>query len=557
MLLGIDVGGTHTDAVLIDNGGIVASHKVATNHGDLFLSINEALEKTISTVDKSKIRQINLSTTLSTNAIVENRLEEVGLFISSGPGINPANFSMGKHSYLIDGSIDHRGTEILGLNQTQVERAVDECKRDGVSVFALVSKFATRNTDHETSLGESVSPAADFCTFGHQVSGQLSFPRRICTAYYNSAVWRLYNSFIDSIEKSLANHGINPKINILKADGGTMPLVLSRKFPVESILSGPAASIMGIISLCDITEDSIILDIGGTTTDIAIFADGAPLIERDGISINSHPTLVRSLKTRSIGIGGDSSINVNGGTISVGPERMGPSMADGGIGPTLVDALNYTGIISYGNTTRSSSGIVELAKRAGISPEELAEKSVDFSVNSIRAEVDALIDEVNNRPVYTIHEMLEGKKIIPRKIYLMGGPARAFVKHLGNAYGLDVVIPENYDVANAIGAALARVTFNAELFADTGKGELVVPNLNIRQQVPRNYSVTDAENDAKKFLMGYLLQTGTQVHEGDIEIIESASFKMVQGYISSGKDIRVKCQIKPGVIMPFGRGGSS
>ena len=133
---------------------------------------------------------------------------------------------------------------------------------------------------------------------------------------------------------------------MLKADGGTMPFSLSRGVPVETILSGPAASVMGIAALCDITQDCIMLDIGGTTTDIAIFAGGVPLIEKDGISLQDYPTLVRALRTRSIGVGGDSVIRATAKGVTVGPDRKGPAMAAGGKEPALVDALNCRGIIS-------------------------------------------------------------------------------------------------------------------------------------------------------------------------------------------------------------------
>jgi len=106
--------------------------------------------------------------------------------------------------------------------------------------------------------------------------------------------------------------------------------------PVESILSGPAASVIGTMALCNITEDAVMLDIGGTTCDIALFADGAPLIEKDGICIDDRNTLVRSLKTKSIGIGGDSVIKINGTTVTTGPERLGMSMAEGGNNPLLL-----------------------------------------------------------------------------------------------------------------------------------------------------------------------------------------------------------------------------
>jgi N-methylhydantoinase A/oxoprolinase/acetone carboxylase beta subunit len=551
MLLGLDVGGTHTDVVIIGKDGIVASSKVITKHDDLLSSINEAFENVFSDVDIQGIDRINLSTTLSTNAIVENKIENVGVFVSSGPGVNPENYRIGDHFYVIDGSIDHRGSEILAIDEKRLEEPIGDCKKSGIRVFSVVTKFSTRNPSSEHLIGDRIGDISDFTTLGHMLSGQLNFPRRIATAYYNSAVWRLYNEFVSAIERTIQGYGVKARISILKADGGTMPLSISTLVPVESILSGPAASVMGIIALCKITEDSIILDIGGTTTDIAIFASGAPLIE-DGISLNSHLTLVRALKTKSIGIGGDSLIRVKGDAVTVGPDRAGPAMAAGGKEPTLIDALNFRDIIDYNDREASKRGIIELSKKHGMEPDTLAERSIRFAVTMIRSEVNALIDEINEKPVYTVHEILEGKIIEPSKLYIMGGPASAFSGLLADEFGFDVVVPENYSIANAIGAALTRPTMEIELFADTEKRRLLVPNLNIDQKVDVSYTLADARDDARNFLTEFVTGLGMNRNDVDCEITEAVSFNMISGYgSSSGRNIRVKCQIKPGITNKF------
>ena len=167
---------------------------------------------------------------------------------------------------------------------------------------------------------------------------------------------------------------------------------------------------------------------------------------------------------------------------------------------------------------------------------------------AIRADVNAMLEDINNRPVYTIHEMLEGAQLAPKKLYVMGGPAEAFREKLAGAFGLPVVLPKNFEVANAIGAALARTTIDIELFADTGRGELLIPNIDVRQKVASGYTLKDAERDVRIHLANHLKGLGLTVSEADTEIIESSSFNMIDGYYSAGKDIRVKCQIKPGVL---------
>jgi N-methylhydantoinase A/oxoprolinase/acetone carboxylase beta subunit len=554
MLLGIDVGGTHTDAVLLDLGGIVASRKVKTDHADLLSSITAVLTGILASVDPARVTRLNLSTTLSTNAIVEGQTEPVGVIVSCGPGIDPEYYRVGEHYFLAGGAVDHRGSVLAGLNESALSAAVDVCRADGVKVFATVGKFSTRNPEHEEAILEKVHPLADFVTAGHCVSGQLGFHRRINTAYFNSSVWRLFNRFADAVQRCAASLGLRCPINILKADGGTMPLSVSRLAPVESILSGPAASVMGIIAICDIDFDSVILDIGGTTTDIAVFADGAPLISHAGIRISGKPTLVRALKTRSIGIGGDSAIQVAGGLVTAGPRRFGPSMADGGDTPTLIDAFNVQNIIAYGDTMASYSGISELAMAHGLDPETLADYAIGYAANRIREETALLIREINEKPVYTIFELLEGKRIRPARVYVMGGPARAFATVLREAFSQNVVVPENHAVANAAGAALARTTVDVELFADTQKGRMFIPGLSVERAVPGSYSLAQARAEAVDNLRDYLGAIETEDPDLPVDVLEESVFNMVEDGRLVGRNIRVKCQVKPGVVEAYKRG---
>lgn len=570
MLLGIDVGGTHTDAVAIDTADraqVAASCKVPTRHEDLLSSVTEALETIMEHVDKKAVTQLNLSTTLSTNAIVQGKTEDVGVIVTAGPGIDPHNFMPCKDFHVIDGSIDHRGNEIRALAPQQLSDAIDACRKSDIRVYAAVGKFSTRNPRHENYIrrmvcncvDESVCEYADFVTLGHQLGGALNFPRRVATAYYNCAVWRLYNQFATAVEKALKDMGLaHVKVNILKADGGTMPLPQSRKMPVQSIFSGPAASVMGIIALTDIFHDSVILDIGGTTTDIAVFAEGAPLIEREGIDIGSHPTLVSALKVRSIGIGGDSAISVGGPEekqdVRVGPNRLGPSVCLGGERVTLTDALNYAGECAVGDTDKSRTAIDAYAAAHSMTGDALAEGAIEQASRAIHEATRELLDEINSKPVYTIHELIQDKKIVPKKVYLMGGPAQALKTRLFNRFQLSTEVPDNFDVANAIGAALTRTTWELELFADTQRHVLFIPSLSYRENIPSRYNLEDAEQDAVNQLVMQLDSMGVLLRAEDAEITHASSFNMIEDMGQVGRNIRVKAQVRPGVIRTFGQG---
>ncbi|MDQ7831916.1 MAG: hydantoinase/oxoprolinase family protein [Desulfovibrionaceae bacterium] len=551
MLLGIDVGGTHTDAVLIGRQGIVAMAKIKTDHDNLLVSIRDALESIVSVAGPEGVSRLNLSTTLSTNAIVEGDTEPVGMFVSGGPGIDPVLYRVGDHYFTAAGCIDHRGEETGALDESAVVQGMAACREAGVSVFAAVSKFSTRNPDHENRIKELVHPLADYVAMGHDFSGRLGFGRRINTAYFNSAVWRLYNRFVDAVQQSVLSMGLRPRINVLKADGGAMPLSMSRHLPIQSILSGPAASVMGIIAICDIREDAVILDIGGTTTDMAVFAGSAPLVEREGIAISGRPTLVRALRVKSIGVGGDSAIQITPQGVTVGPKRLGPPMAFGGAHPTLVDALNVQNVIAYGNVAASFAGMAALAEGSGLDPETLADYAIAAAVNKIREEVAGFVREINDRPVYTIYEMLEGRKVAPAKVYVMGGPALALSALLQDAFSQEVVVPENFAVANAVGAALARPTFSVELFADTARGRMVVPSLGLSREVGRDYDLAAAEADALALLREHVRYLGAEDDEAPVETVERSSFNMVDDSTFLGRNIRVVCQVRPGVLPQY------
>lgn len=554
MYLGIDVGGTHTDAVVMFRDQVAASCKVLTDHDNLLASVRNALAEVLTELGKERVSRLNLSTTLTTNAIVQGKTEDVGVLVSSGPGIDAEFQHIGRSYHILDGSIDHRGFEITPLNAGQLDKAIQSCRELDIRVFAAVSKFSVRNPAHELAMSKAIGDAADFVTMGHRVSGLLNFPRRVSTAYYNAAVWRLYNTFADAMEQSIREHGLDAPVNILKADGGTMPLPLSRRLPVESILSGPAASVMGTIALCDIREDCAILDIGGTTTDIAIFAQGSPVIETSGIELGSYPTLVRALKTHSIGVGGDSRLRVRreGGEsqVFVGPEREGPSMAQGGERATLMDAFNHARVTDFGERQASVRGIEALAALWDMSPAKLVDKAIKNAVLRIKEALEDLVWMLNQKPVYTINELLTGKEVRPTKIYVMGGPAQAFRKLLAEATKLEVEVPPNYQVANAVGAALTRTTCELELFADTQKRQLFFPSLGEEQDITPRYTLKDAENDARERLRRHLAELNPNEAQdlGDaVDITEASSFNMVDDWGDSARNIRVKCQIKPGI----------
>lgn len=556
-LLGVDVGGTHTDAVLLGKSGLAASCKVRTDHDNLIESVHASLETVLEHVGPGEVARLTLSTTLTTNAIVESKTEDVGVLVSAGPGLSPDSFVIGSAFAVVPGAIDHRGEELVPIDDKATARVAQEFADRGIKVFAAAGKFAVRNPAHESRIRRHLAMHADYVTLGHEISGQLNFPRRVAAAYYNSAVWRPYNAFVDVVEDSVRSFpqiAHDARVGVLKADGGTMPLGFSRRFPAESILSGPAASVMGIVALCDIREDSLILDIGGTTTDIAVFAGGAPVIDPEGATIGSYPTCIRALKTVSIGVGGDSAIATLGDSVRVGPRRLGPAMAQGGRTPTLVDALNALELCAFGDAARSIEGVMDFASARSYDWRKLCELAVKDALDKIRNAVRDMLTELNDKPVYTIHEIVAGRKVRPRRAHVMGGPAQAMAPLLKRALSLPASTPAYAEVANAIGAALTRNTMSLDLFADTARGVLSIPSLGVNKSAERGLTQTAAEQEARQALSQAMRKGGVAEAEITPQITASSSFNMVENGVTAGRNIRIRCQSMPGVLEDFAQG---
>ncbi|MEI3477832.1 MAG: hydantoinase/oxoprolinase family protein [Bilophila sp.] len=367
------------------------------------------------------------------------------------------------------------------MDTEAARRAVRGWREEGLRAFACVTKFSTRNPSHEDALEAVVREVfADgpepVIALGHRLSGRLNFPRRIATAYWNAAIWELHNRFADAVEASLRDMGLTAPAYLLKADGGAMPLSVSRERPVEALLSGPAASVMGMLALSPVgEEDVLVLDMGGTTTDMALLAAGQPVLSPQDLVVKGRSTLVRSLKSVSIGLGGDSEVRMTPEGAQVGPLRRGPALAFGGTtGPTFLDCLNVLGHAQAGDTAASQSGVEAMAALYGLSAEALAEQALDCARSRIAAAVRALLDEVNGQPVYTLAALLEGRAVRPARAVLVGGPAEAVAPLLGGVLGMPVETLANPvlgPVANAIGAALTRPTASLESFCGYGGGD--------------------------------------------------------------------------------------
>jgi N-methylhydantoinase A len=551
MIIGLDVGGTHTDVVLLDRHGVVRDIKVPTDPSNLFNTVLEGLESVMTGVDPEIVKRVVLSTTLTTNAIVQNKIPEVGIIVSSGPGIDPRYFQTNAHYFPISGSIDHRGREVEPVDPAEIRQVSQELRARGIRHLGVVGKFSVRNPAHELQIKAHLGDGFEKVFLGHLISGHLNFPRRIATAYLNASVYPVHKEFFETVQRSLEARGLTMPIRILKADGGNMNFASSIEFPGQTILSGPAASVMGAIGYAVDTEDSLVLDIGGTTTDMTFLMGGVPLLAPLGINIGGYRTLIRSLDTRSIGVGGDSLVRVSGQRIEVGPERLGPAMAYGGPVPTPTDALSVLHKIENGDRKKALQGIGPIATALSLSEEEAASKIIERACSKILKEADNMLTRVNSKPVYTIHEIQEGCRLTPQQMLILGGPAPYFEEELKRQSNMAVRTVPKWSVANAIGAALARTTSEVSLFADTEQGMSMAPGEEYRATVDQAFSREDAVRKAFELLKDKAIKKGANPEHLEMEILEELEFNMVRGFNTTGKNIRIRTQVKPGLIAGY------
>ena len=548
MIIGLDVGGTHTDVVLLGQKGLVRQIKVATNPADLFATVLSGLEKITEGIDPEHIRRAVLSTTLATNRIVQNRIPEVGMIVSAGPGIDPELFRTGPHFYKVAGAIDHRGREVSPIDEDQILKVAHRLKENGIRYVGVVSKFSVRNADHEVAIGNLLGDDFEKVFLGHRISGTLNFPRRIATTFLNASVYPIHKEFFEAVVNSLSKKGLRMPIRILKPDGGNMRFDASIDHPAQTILSGPAASVMGSVAFAPKNEECLVLDIGGTTTDMAVLVNGVPLLDPIGIGIGDHKTLIRSLETVSIGIGGDSAVRVVDAKIHIGPDRLGVAMAYGGPVPTPTDAIFLLGLGEGGDPEKSREGIQPLADALGTDVQDAAGRIFEQACRTILEEADAMIHRINAKPVYTVHELWEGHRLQPRRILVLGGPAPWFAKGLSRLSESRVDVVPRWEVANAIGAGLARTTCEVTFFADTEREIATAPEENFSSVIPSSYTKEDAIAATLDLLRSKAIARGANPEHLELEVIDAMSFNMVRGFYTTGRNIRVMAQVKPGLI---------
>lgn len=322
-ILGIDTGGTYTDGVILERETkqIITSAKSLTTHENLIEGIRGVIQKL--EYDKlSEIDYVALSTTLATNAIVENHGCRVGLLLL---GHTPEHELPPCQLELIPGTISLSGREKEPLSEEAVLAAVKnfEGKVDAVAVSGI---FSVRNPSHEDRAAAIVREHLSVpVIMAHELTGTLGVEERTNTAVLNGKLISVIAELMQAVKEAMKERGIEAPLMIVKGDGSLMNEKIALERPIETILSGPAASIIGATYLNDVS-DGLIVDMGGTTTDVAVLSNGKPLLTKEGANVGGWRTRVSAVNAYTFGLGGDSYISrdYDTGKWSAGPQRSRP-----------------------------------------------------------------------------------------------------------------------------------------------------------------------------------------------------------------------------------------
>ncbi len=334
--LGLDTGGTYTDSVIMDfsTGEVLSKAKSLTTRDDLSIGIKESIEK----LDQKlldDVRMISMSSTLATNSIVEGKGCSVGLIVIG----RDFDRSIPVDEYVrISGGHTLSGKEGEPLDEKAAEeflRSVNG-KIDGL---AIASYLSVRNPDHEQrvkALAKRILDVPVVC--GHELSSNLGFNERTVTCIMNARLIPIIEDLIDSVKQVMGDRGTNAPLMIVKGDGSLMSEKIAMERPIETILSGPAASLIGAKILTG-KEDAIVMDMGGTTTDIGILRKGNPRLEEKGAIIGGRRTHVLAAEIATSGLGGDSRIIVNGDRFALTALRVMPLCIAASKWPQLEERL--------------------------------------------------------------------------------------------------------------------------------------------------------------------------------------------------------------------------
>ncbi len=338
--LGIDAGGTYTDTVLYDFSQklVLGKGKALTTKDDYAVGIAASLAQ-IAVDAPETVDLVVLSTTLATNALVAGKGARAGLLLIGYDRELVERFLQVGPYWIVAGGHDMRGQARAVLDENEVRRVVEAMAQD-VEVIAVSEMGGAVNPEHEHRVQTLVQEEYSIPVIaGHEISSEMDSMKRATTVFWNARLIPILLALIEAVEAVLNERGISASIMLERSDGTLMGKELARRRPIETLMSGPVASIYGALHLTG-CENALVIDMGGTTTDIGIVRKGQPRLRSSGARIGAYRTTVKTLDLHTVGLGGDSEISITGnGELAIGPQRVVPLSYAARLSPAIAEEL--------------------------------------------------------------------------------------------------------------------------------------------------------------------------------------------------------------------------
>jgi len=538
-VIGIDTGGTYTDAVLLhtDETGfnsVKRKSKAITTHHDLVLGIKDSIEKlSITRAEKEQTEKVVLSTTLATNAIVEGKIYRVGLIVI---GDRPNGNIATDYVKTVRGQINIKGRILIDIDKEEVKKAVKELapKVDSVAVSGFAS---VRNPVLEQKVKEIIHDLFDIPVMcGHECVSDLGFLERTNTVVINAGLLPIINNFIKAIKTVLASLDIKAPIFIIRGDGSIAKIDAIQNKPIDTVLSGPAASMIGAINLTKM-NNAIIADMGGTTTDTGVVQNKRVELSADGAEIGKWKIRIKSAKLFTFGLGGDSIIDIQNGVVKVGPKRALPACRGGKDFVTPTDILHYTGEFIKWSKKDAVFAIQKHAADAGMPPKDY---------------VKHVIETISKK----INENMSIYRDLDLPIIAVGAPVESWYRMAQKKYGFSLVIPEHFEVANAVGAATAGIEEVVEAIVrpgEDGYGYLVHTKTGRYMFMRKEEAIEKAIEVAEKYATKMITKQGLDLGSISISVQDIYSYgnKLIHNWLQIRRDGRMSYKRKnlPGIYL--------
>lgn len=450
MRIGVDVGGTHTDIVLLDGDEVLIAHKALTS-ADVTTGVKNALAHIQdSGVAMNSVEAVMIGTTQFTNAVIERRelskVAAIRLGLPSGRGMPPKlgwpndiAAALGDTDFMLHGGYLYDGQKLSELDDTEIDAVISDLKANHIDSVAITSAFSPMNAEPERYVAEKIQAAlpGTALTLSHRI-GRVGLLERENAALLNAALLKFAEKVVNAFAEAVAEFGLNCPVFISQNDGTLMESHFVREFPALTFSSGPTNSLRGAARLTGLDE-AIVVDIGGTTSDIGVLKGGFPRESNMVVEVGGVRTNFRMPDVQAIGLGGGSLVEDNGWRI--GPKSVGHKLVTEGL--------------VFGGSTLTATDIVVAAGHADVGD---------------RSKVKDLPQDTIENGLHTIRQILEdGIRTMkpnsdPLPVILVGGGAILAPQEM--AHVSQIHTPHNSGVANAIGAAIALIGGEAERFID-------------------------------------------------------------------------------------------